>query len=233
MNATARVLPFDETFASSPTERWKIVENHRQLIYAIARELRCSYNTPAGLDDLFGYGCIGLLDAADRFRPDRGIAFRHYAYARIRGAMIDGLRKEGWQSRRHYEAERAEARAAARAANGDTSTTEQAVREVGEPPRVVDEPSRFAAAPLLTSELDETFPVEAQLDVDDLIDLRRGLARLPHLERSVLERYYLTDCTHQEIANELGIDRSWVTKLHTRGLDLLKRFMSDEPPADR
>src|SRR6185436_11792944 len=62
-------------------------------------------------DDLVGYGHKGLIEAADRFDSKQGVTFTTFAYYRIRGAMLDGLRTMGWYSRSDYARYRAEERA--------------------------------------------------------------------------------------------------------------------------
>src|SRR6185436_14020281 len=62
-------------------------------------------------DDLVGYGHKGLIEAADRFDSKQGVTFTTFAYYRIRGAMLDGLRSMGWYSRSDYARYRAEERA--------------------------------------------------------------------------------------------------------------------------
>jgi len=69
-----------------------LVTRNLALVTAIASRLKRTTLTGADLDDLIGYGTIGLVEAARRFDPARGLAFSTYAYPRIAGAMLDGAR---------------------------------------------------------------------------------------------------------------------------------------------
>jgi RNA polymerase sigma factor for flagellar operon FliA len=87
------------------------VEQHLSLVQSIARKLRKQITARIDFDDLVGYGSKGLIEAAERFDPRHGVAFTTFAYYRIRGAMLDGLRTMGWYSRADYARYRAEERA--------------------------------------------------------------------------------------------------------------------------
>src|SRR5262249_35923924 len=79
------------------------VEAHLDLVPSIARGYRC-YGRAHGIEfeDLIAYGRRGLLDAASRFDATNGAPFRAFARPRIHGAIIDGIRREGWFARRAY-----------------------------------------------------------------------------------------------------------------------------------
>ncbi len=83
------------------TERDRLVETHldyaRKLTLKVFKEL--GQPKTVDVDDLLAYGANGLVEAAGRFDPTRGVAFTTFSYYRIRGAVFDGLRKIGWLSR--------------------------------------------------------------------------------------------------------------------------------------
>src|SRR5947207_15579345 len=92
-------------------ERDRLVEQHLSLVQAIAAKLKRTLGRSIDFDDLVGYGTKGLLEAAQRFDPTQGASFSTFAYYRVRGAMLDGLRTMGWYSRADYARYRAEERA--------------------------------------------------------------------------------------------------------------------------
>src|SRR5450432_366653 len=92
-------------------ERDQLVRDNLSLVQAIARKLKKQITARIDFDDLIGYGSKGLIEAAERFDPKHGVAFTTFAYYRIRGAMLDGLRTMGWYSRSDYARYRAEERA--------------------------------------------------------------------------------------------------------------------------
>ena len=75
-----------------------LISHYAPLVKYVAG--RVAINLPKNVEegDLIGYGCLGLLDAMERFDPQRGVKFETYAIARIRGSMIDGLRSMDWVS---------------------------------------------------------------------------------------------------------------------------------------
>src|SRR6185295_10206040 len=92
-------------------DRDRLVEQHLSLVQAIAAKLKRTLGRTIEFDDLVAYGTKGLLEAADRFDPTQGATFTTFAYYRVRGAMLDGLRTMGWYSRADYARYRAEERA--------------------------------------------------------------------------------------------------------------------------
>src|SRR3569623_658689 len=95
----------------SARDRDSLVQQHLGLVQSVARKLRKQITARIDFDDLVGYGSKGLIEAAERFDPAHGVAFTTFAYYRIRGAMLDGLRTMGWSSRADYARYRAEERA--------------------------------------------------------------------------------------------------------------------------
>jgi RNA polymerase sigma factor for flagellar operon FliA len=73
-------------------DRNALVEDYLGLLRLVAGRCARSLDTRAELDDLIGWGAMGLIDAVEKFDPGRGVAFNTYATARIRGAILDGLR---------------------------------------------------------------------------------------------------------------------------------------------
>src|SRR3954470_7299495 len=92
-------------------DRDRLVEQHLSLVQAIAAKLKRTLGRTIEFEDLVAYGTKGLLEAADRFDPAQGASFTTFAYYRVRGAMLDGLRTMGWYSRADYARYRAEERA--------------------------------------------------------------------------------------------------------------------------
>jgi RNA polymerase sigma factor (sigma-70 family) len=92
-------------------QRNELVAANLSLVQAIAAKLKRSLGRTLEFEDLVAYGSKGLVEAADRFDPTVGVSFTTFAYYRIRGAMLDGLRTMGWYSRADYARYRAEERA--------------------------------------------------------------------------------------------------------------------------
>src|SRR4051794_21525343 len=88
-NTTALRVP-----SNNPSPRSEVIERHVPLAKSIVARLRLTYGLNASFDDLYSLGLTGLMQAADRFDPARGASFATYAYHRIRGAVLDGLRRD-------------------------------------------------------------------------------------------------------------------------------------------
>src|ERR1051325_4263719 len=92
-------------------DRDRLIQQHLGLVQSLARKRKKQITARVDFDDLVGYGSKGLIEAAERFDPSHGVAFTTFAYYRIRGAMLDGVRTMGWYSRADYARYRAEERA--------------------------------------------------------------------------------------------------------------------------
>src|SRR5262245_51908167 len=119
LNAVLSALETDEVAVVDPTNDltrlWKDLHSNRRAIRARARESLITHYAPlvnqvalrmigrlpdtVELGDLVSYGMFGLIDAVERFEPERGFKFETYAATRVRGAIIDELRAADWVPR--------------------------------------------------------------------------------------------------------------------------------------
>lgn len=226
-------------------DRDKLVEQHLSLVQAVARKLKKQITARVEFDDLVGYGAKGLIEAAERFDPQHGVAFSTFSYYRIRGAMLDGLRTMGWYSRADYARYRAEERAneylqnqsdregaaAAGGAKEGAPTAEGAeaalasVAEILGGIATVHITSIEAAAHVA----DERLPApDANLDTGRLsIRVRAAIKKLPDRERQLMELYYFGDKNLEEAGAVMGLSKSWACRLHARAVDLLRQELAD------
>jgi RNA polymerase sigma factor for flagellar operon FliA len=180
--------------------------------------------------DLIQSGVFGLLEAIDRFDPDRSSRFESYAVPRIRGAVLDELRAQDWVPRtvrlRHREVERVREELAVRLRR--TPTDREVADALGVPPAELGSP---AAAPVLSVEhlrsgadgavLDtlagaEPDPAAALQERETRRLLWRAVGQLEERDRLVLRLYYLEGRTLAEIGDILGVTESRVSQLHGR-----------------
>jgi RNA polymerase sigma factor for flagellar operon FliA len=196
------------------------------------------------LGDLVQDGVLGLIDAANRFDEGRGIKFETFAERRVRGAMIDALRRDAWprgvrRVRRELEAAR-----------------EQLRRELGAEPSLADLAKRVGAdvqrlerTILRITTIESTSPM-ANLETIDSATLpavlvpseplsphrlfeqaetrdrvRRALASLPERERRIIALYYFEEATMKQIGAEIGVNESRVSQLHARAIMRLKQAL--------
>jgi len=209
------------------------------LVDLIARQLTKSMGRAVEFDDLLSAGREGLLDAARRFDPARGIPFRAYANVRIRGAMIDGVRRMSALPRRAHER-----LAALDAANQldegglevtfgrPTMTPGEAEAAFAEQLALVatgcalSDVAQFEGKAHRALEVDHDTPEEQLARAELLACVEQVLAGFQEeREAKVIRLVYFEGMTIEAVAHEMDLDRSWASRLHTRGMDrLIKRM---------
>jgi RNA polymerase sigma factor for flagellar operon FliA len=220
-------------------ERDRLIEQHLSLVSAIAGKLKRSLGRSIDFEDLVGYGSKGLIEAAERYDPRQGTAFSTFAYYRIRGAMLDGLRTMGWYSRADYARYRAEERAneylqnlAERTAAGEAPAARpDAATALGDIAEIL---GGVAAIHITTLEAASRVADERLPPPDDDLArrqssarLRTALTRLPDRERQLMEMYYFGDKNLEEAGAELGLSKSWACRLHARAVSLLRAALEE------
>jgi len=226
-------------------DRDRLVEENLDLVRSIAGKLTRSLGRALDLDELLAYGARGLVEAASRFDPRKGVAFSTFAYYRIRGAMLDGLRSMGWYSRGDLARYRAEERAneylrslaeregASGAPAGQAHSTTETLAEIAEilsGVATVHITSLEAAASVTDERLP---PPDRQLEHLHLqARARRGLDKLPEKERRLMQLHYFEDMNLEAASAELGLSKSWGSRLHARAVDRLRKILEEEEESD-
>lgn len=178
--------------------------------------------TDLSLDDLVGYGHVGLLEAWRRYDPRRGINLEAYVLHRIRGAMFDGLRASGALRRRGFESLRREAMTQeAIDPPGGTAEDAQAIA------RAIVRAATAVLVDATRSRSEEPTPdAEAQLAAaSDVARLRSAVDALPADEREVIRATYdLGEAgdSGAALARRRGVHRSQISRVHRRALDRLR-----------
>lgn len=209
---------------------------------------RVSVGLPANVDfdDLVSYGFFGLVDAIEKFDPDRGVKFETYAVARIRGAVIDGLRSIDWVPRSvRQKAKELENTVASLEAKLGRPATDAEVSEalnvtVEEYHELLSQVRGIALASLdevWTGDPDEEGKLRfgqmiENTDSEDPgalvgdVEVRRVLAeaidQLPERERLVIALYYYEGLTLKEIGQVLGVSESRISQIHTKAIVRLR-----------
>ncbi len=230
--------------AKPRTEADVLVARHAELVKRIAYHLAGRLPPQVEVEDLVQAGMLGLLEAAANFTSDRGASFETYAGIRIRGAMLDALRKLDWAPRSVHRKARAAAQALREVENelgGEADESKVAARlgvPVAEYQRIV----RDAAACRLLSLEDMTTPdgvvveVPADPSADPFADvtddamrdaLVAAIDRLPERERLVMSLYYEQELNLKEIGAVLGVTESRVCQLHGQALGRLRTKLAD------
>lgn len=216
----------------------QFIEAYRALVQRIARKLRAELDLHCELDEVVAYGYRGLLEARARYDPTRGVQFSTFAYYRIRGAMLDGVRQMAWAPRRAYARMRAaeatdrvaEELGSMRAAPSDPHAQHGGAERTLE---VLDEAlGRIAMAHGLGAASQETEdpdagPEQTAIGTQESSRLRALLEQLPERERRLVDGFYFQGRRFDEVAAELGISKSWASRLHAKALDRLRGQLGD------
>ena len=216
---------------------------------------RVGTGLPAHVDvgDLVQSGIFGLVDAIEKFEPERGLKFETYAMQRIRGAILDDLRSQDWVPRsvrgRAREVERALERLGGRLQRTPTDAelaTSWAWRSASCATSTPSSsspawspstswPRRGAAARSLAETLhddDADDPVRVLVDQDNRRQLAKAIAHLAERDRIVVTLYYFENLTLAEIGRVLGVTESRVCQLHTRAVLRLRAKLVEETGSD-
>jgi len=208
-----------------------LVARHAPLIDRAARRLAMRTGGAVSPEDLWSAGAMGLLDAAQRFDPGRDVKFESFAERRIRGAMLDEMRRMDHLPRRLRaqveKVERARGRAAQRL--GREAQPDEVAEELGLP---VDEVEALVVLGqpqvALLEDLVSTLP-----DVDDEASraeavraLAAGVARLPDRLQLVLSLHYEEGLTYREIARVLDVSEPRICQLHAEAVGMLRKLLA-------
>jgi len=225
----------------SPENRDRLVARYLPLVRYVAS--RMALVPPPGLDyeDLLSFGVFGLLDAMDRFDRKKGFVFQTFAVPRIRGAILDELRRYDWISRSGREKLSRLEEVSGRLYQSKGSVDERELMKALD----MDEKSyrellEIAGRTYLVS-LDDVIALEegdvlrgsaiaddlpdAQSLLEQEEDRRRvasALEELPERERLLLSLYYYEGLTLKEIGQVLGVTESRVSQLHGKALAALR-----------
>jgi RNA polymerase sigma factor FliA len=211
-----------------------------ELVDIVARQMSRALGSSVELGDLVSFGREGLLDAARRYEPERGVPFRAYANFRVRGAIIDGVRVVGRLPRRAHERLRG-LEAAAKTSEGALEDL-HAPRPPGSGPALAEQTLTEHLAAMATAiaiglvsssargEEGEPVGVSASLDPEqqtaeaELMGLvRHAIGELPEQERELVRRHYLEGERFDLVAKDIGLSKSWASRLHTRAVARLTK----------
>lgn len=214
-----------------PDADTEFVERYRGLVESIARGLRDETNGVAELDEMVACGLLGLIEARQRFDDSRGVQFSTFAYYRIRGAILDGMGKTLHVPRsvlRQARALRVLAAESEYLAEGQKigSAPDPKEAAVGALSEVL---SRVATAYTMSVLADPTSTPEDKVAQGQSVEVMRAAALLlPERERRLIQEHYFGDRNLEDIGKELGLSKSWTSRLHAKALDHLRVLMVGE-----
>jgi RNA polymerase sigma factor for flagellar operon FliA len=214
----------------SARETEALVMRHAELVKRIAYHLAGRLPASVEVDDLIQAGMLGLLEAAANYAEGRGASFETYAGIRIRGAMLDGLRKLDWAPRSVHRKARAVAKAIrdieseiGREAR-DVEVAERMGMKLSDYHRIVEDSAGCQISSLTTEEGEMTLtdssadPFRDVVDEDFRAALAEAISNLPERERLVMSLYYDDELNLKEIGAALRVSESRICQIHGQAL---------------
>lgn len=231
---------------SPPHDETKLILDHIDIVKEVLGRLSMRFPRHVDREDLWSAGAVGLVEAAGRFEPSRGIAFAAYARVRVAGAMIDATRKRDWAPRslrrdaREIEASTNDFRHGA----GREPTDDELARRLGITATALAKTRADAASSMVWS-LDRA-TIEGTAPEDDVIDLtvghdpekealrretiemlRDAVEHLPPRSRDIVRRYYLEGDRLQDIAADTGVSAARVSQLRAEAISALRSLFRE------
>jgi RNA polymerase sigma factor for flagellar operon FliA len=227
-----------------------LISHYIPLVKITAGRLKSTISSGSvEMDDLVSYGILGLIDALDKFDLEKNVKFETYAQMRIRGAMIDQLRKNDWAPRSLRQKARQIEGAYRTLENklGRAPTDDEVADTIGvEKENLLKTLGDISALSVLSLEellenrmetraasLNEENKISHGSPPEQLFEakevkrlLKEAIAELPERERLLVALYYYEDLTYKEIGRVLDISESRVSQLHTRAVLRMKKRLS-------
>jgi len=217
-----------------------LTEYYVDLVRLVAGRLGIYLNQYIDIDDLVGYGILGLIDAIDKFDPTKNVKFETYASLRIRGAILDAIRKLDWIPRTlrkkqkdldkaHVELEMKLGRLplgqeVADNLNISLEEYNNLLKEVNVSTLVsIDENVyHFESIRDYNAQIPDHYVEENEIKAT----LTEVIDELPEREKKVIILYYYEELTLKEISRVLEVSESRVSQLHTKAVSRLRMHMS-------
>ena len=230
---------------NNKTARDKLIVQYIYLTRYVIGRIKVNLPPSFSYEDIASYGVEGLIDAVEKYSPDRGAKFETYALMRIRGAIIDKIRANDWLPRtvRKKIKEVKEAINNLKIELGRTPTNQEVADKLGIEKEKVDEilaqdtgiDSLYDKKNLgdESVEIIDTIedskserPEEVAEKKDAKLELERALKRLPERERMLLVFYYHENMTLKEIGEAINVSESRVCQLHAQAIMKLRNILS-------
>lgn len=230
---------------SDKSLRDKLIVQYIYLTRYVIGRVKMNLPSTFSLEDITSYGVEGLIDAIEKYTPDKGARFETYALMRIRGAIIDKIRSQDWiprSTRRKIKEIKAVAekmkQVLGRAAT-NTELAEAMGMEKDKLEALLSEDTQIGSiydkkgssddsVELIDTIQDEnsTNPLEQLVDKDVKKELQLALKRLPERERMIMVLYYHENMTLKEIGETINVSESRVCQLHAQAIMKLKNILT-------
>ncbi len=230
----------------SPEIREQIILEYAPLVKVVAGRLSMYLGYNVEYDDLVGYGIFGLIDAIDKYDAQKDVKFETYASLRIRGSILDQIRKMDWIPRtvRQKQKKLEEAIKQVEMKTGKNATEEEIALALGITEEELsvwqsqlkitnivslNEYVEQGSEPVMDARNNSHFiQPEEKIQENELKKvLQDTLDLLTEKERRVIELYYYEELTLKEISKVLGVSESRISQLHTKALLKMRKKMGN------
>ena len=227
-----------------PETREALIMEYVPLVKVVSGRLSMYLGYTVEYDDLVSYGIFGLIDAIDKFDYGKGIKFETYASLRIRGSILDQIRKMDWipRSVRQKQKQMDAAISKIEADENRVATDDEVANELG---ISIDEYYNWQGQTKVTNIayidefVDQGIEVKAfdprkygKMEPEQAYEqeevkkiLAQSLENLTEKERMVVVLYYYEELTLKEISKVLDVSESRVSQLHTKALQKMKKVL--------
>lgn len=233
-----------------PAIREAFIKQYAPLVKYVAGKVAVGMPHSVEFDDLVGFGVFGLLDAIDKYDPNKNVKFKTYAVTRIRGAIFDELRSIDWVPRsvRQKTREIEETIGSLEAQFGRTVTDQEIAAALGmDEEEFLKTMLKISGTSVLSLNdvwyagdendrisIGESIESPTSLNPDVIVEkdeIRRviieAINELPEKEKKVLVLYYYEDLTLKEIGQVLEVTESRVSQLHTKAILRLRAKLTN------
>lgn len=232
----------------TPELREKIIIEYASLVKIVAGKLGIYLGYNVEYDDLVGYGTFGLIDAIDKYDFDKGVKFETYASLRIRGAILDQVRRMDWLPRtvRQKQKRMDAAYQKLETESGRFATDEELAAELEISVEELNQwQSQTKAAGVVsldeyleqgsengivgTVESEDFAGPEKQMEQKTMKELLvQSLESLTEKEKKVILLYYYEELTLKEISEVLEVSESRISQLHTKAIQKLRLKLGNQ-----
>ena len=237
-------MNYGASMYSAGQSKSELVEQHAALVKRIAYHLIARLPASVDVEDLIQAGMIGLLDASHQFNASQGASFETYAGIRIRGAMLDEIRRNDWAPRSVHRKAReiSEKMHEVEQQKGRNATDKEVANALGLNLNDYHQQLQDASGHQLFSLDDFTDSDEAQAQPitsttaapeDDVLEddfqtaLAQAIDTLPERERLLMSLYYNDELNLKEIGEVLGVSESRVSQIHSQTVIRLRSKLRD------
>jgi RNA polymerase sigma factor for flagellar operon FliA len=233
-----------------PKIRENFIRQYAPLVKYVAGKVAVGMPANVEFDDLVGYGAFGLMDAIDKFDPEKNVKFKTYAVTRIRGAIFDELRSIDWVPRsiRQKTKEVEETIGALEAQLGRTASDQEIADSLGmSEAEYLKTIMKISGTSILSLNdvwfsgdendkvsIGDSIESPASLNPDVIVEkeeirrvIENAIKELPDKEKKILVLYYYEELTLKEIGQVLEVTESRVSQLHTKAILRLRAKLTN------